>query len=191
MSYLLSATYKDFPNSRPSWLKFCKSILFINSTTILLLFRCLSSMKTARMGGGKKLLFQMLSKRYSICCSVLNVTLPISTKIGEGLIFPHAFPLVINPEAIIGKNCIIHPCVLIGRDRGKDGAPIIGDNVFIGHGAKVIGNPHIGDWTFISPAAIITKDIPKGCLVGAGVNNIINNNGREHVMLYLPKDYQK
>lgn len=101
--------------------------------------------------------------------------------------FPHAFPLVVNPEAKIGKYCIIHPCVLIGRDRGKQGAPIIGDNVFIGHGAKIIGNPRIGDNVFISPAAVVTRDVPSGSLVGAGVNNILSDKGAEHVQLYSSK----
>lgn len=106
------------------------------------------------------------------------------------MVFPHGFPLVVNPDAKIGCNCIIHPCVLIGRDRGKNGAPTIGDNVFIGNGAKIIGNPTIGDFTFISPGAIVTKDVPNCSLVGAGVNNIINNEGRKHVMMYLPQEYQ-
>ena len=110
--------------------------------------------------------------------------MPIDIKLGKNCTFPHFFPIVINPESIIGKNCIIHPCVLIGRDRGKVGAPQIGDNCFIGHGAKIIGNPKIGDWTFVSPGAIVTKNIPEGSLVGAGVNNIISDKGKEHVALY-------
>lgn len=94
--------------------------------------------------------------------------------------------MVINPAANIGNNCIIqHPCVLIGRDRGKDGAPQIGDNCFIGNGSKIIGNPKVGDWCFIAPGAIITKNIPSGSVVGSGLNNILNNNGKQHVKLYL------
>lgn len=110
--------------------------------------------------------------------------MPIDIKLGKNCIFPHNFPIVINPESNIGENCIIHPCVLIGRDRGKIGAPQIGNNCFIGHGAKIIGNPIIGDWTFISPGAIITKNIPEGSLVGAGVNKIMSQKGMEHVRLY-------
>ena len=103
---------------------------------------------------------------------------------GEGLAFPHNGPFVINPGAVIGKYCTIHPQVLIGGDRAK-GAPRIGDYVFIGNGAKVIGNAKIGNWVFISPGAIVTKDVPDGCLVGAGLNNILNNDGRKHVEMYL------
>ena len=103
---------------------------------------------------------------------------------GPGLFFPHNGPFVINGHAKIGKRCTIHPNVLIGGDRGK-GVPIIGDYVFIGNGAKIIGDVKVGDWVFISPAAVVTKDIPSGAVVGAGLNKILSNNGKEHVNMYL------
>lgn len=127
---------------------------------------------------------KILRIRYSYLCDSLNVTLYPETKIGRGLCFPHAYPIVINPSSTIGDNCIIHPCVLIGRDRGKKGAPVIGDNCFLGHGAKIIGNPRIGDWCFIAPGAIITKNIPSGSLVGSGLNMIMNSEGKKHVLMY-------
>lgn len=98
---------------------------------------------------------------------------------------------MINPAAVIGKNCIIHPNVLIGTDRGKEGAPVIGDNVFLGDGCKIVGNCVIGDWVFVAPNAVITKDIPAEAVVGTGFNNIINNKGKEHVLMYLSKNQLK
>lgn len=98
--------------------------------------------------------------------------------------FPTWGGIVINGGSVIGKYCTIHPCVLIGGDRGK-GSPIIGDYVFIGHGSKIIGNCHIGDWVFIAPGAVVTKDVPNESLVGAGLNNVINSNGKSHVESYL------
>lgn len=189
MSSLLEYTYCDYPITKPSWFRFCVSISRCNSNSVQLLFRFLNKCSSEGIGYGKMLIFKLLNMLYVKYCNRLNVFLPINTSIGDGLIFPHAFPLVVNPESKIGKCCIIHPCVLIGRDRGKEGAPVIGDYVFIGHGTKIIGNPKIGDWTFISPGAVITKDIPVSSLVGAGVNNIINNQGRKHVIMYLPKEY--
>lgn len=131
-----------------------------------------------------KLVTKFVFRRYSKLTESFNVYLPIDTAIGKGLCFPHQFPLVINPSATIGKNCIIHPCVLIARDRGKEGSPIIGDNCFIGHGAKIIGNPIIGDWCFISPGAVVTKNMKEGSLIGSGVNNLLSMKGKEHVLLY-------
>lgn len=84
-----------------------------------------------------KLLKKLTYRRYSKLTKSFNVSLPIDAIIRRGLCFPHQFTLVINPSATIGKNCIIHPCVLIARDRNKEGAPIIGDNCFIGYGANL------------------------------------------------------
>lgn len=92
--------------------------------------------------------------------------------------------MVINPESVIGEHCIIHPNVLIGRTRNKQGAPKIGNHVFIGNGAKIIGNCTIGDFCFISPGAFITKDIPSGCVAGFGLNNILSNYGKDMVDMY-------
>lgn len=117
-------------------------------------------------------------------CGKYAVSITDNLVAGEGLCFPHNGPFVINGGAKIGRNCTIHPGVLIGGDRGK-GAPVIGDNVFIGNGAKIIGDVKIGDWCFIAPAAVITKDVPEGSLVGSGVNVILNNEGRKHVEMYL------
>lgn len=101
--------------------------------------------------------------------------------------FPHNFPLVINPNAIIGNNCIIHPGVLVGTSRGKEGAPIIGNNCFLGDGCKIVGNCIIGDWVFIAPNAVITKDIPSFSVVGSGINQILSKNGEREVKKYLPE----
>lgn len=150
---------------------------------VLPMFRLCQYLKT------KKGIFFDLARiltmhRYSTLSESYNVSLPVDTKIGKGLCFPHKFPLVINPSAVIGRNCIIHPCVLIARDRGKRGAPIIGDNCYIGHGAKIIGNPKIEDWCFICPGAIVTKNIAEGTLIGSGLNNILSMKGKDHVLMY-------
>ena len=157
----------------------CKMFLLNRASYVVLLFRFCQYAKQHHWK-----LFPILHYRYKLLCDHYSVYLPIDTTIGKGLVFPHNFPTVINPSATIGENCIIHPCTLIGRDRGKQGGPKIGNHCFIGHGAKIIGNPNIGDWCFISPGAIITKDIPSESLVGAGVNNILSAEGREHALLY-------
>lgn len=133
-------------------------------------------------GGGKLLVLSRLHMER--LCNRYCVLLDYKLQAGPGLHFPHNGPFIINGGAVIGENCTIHPNVLIGGDRGK-GSPTIGNNVFIGNGAKIIGNCHIGDWVFITPGAYITKDIPDGALVGYGLNNVINFDGKHHVKLYL------
>ena len=82
---------------------------------------------------------------------------------------PHGLSgVIISRKAKIGNNCTILHQVTIGTrmtaaksDRKEDAiAPIIGNNVFIGAGAKIIGDIHIGDNVLIGANAVVTKDVP-------------------------------
>lgn len=91
-----------------------------------------------------------------------GIQLPIGTQIGEGLCFAHFSCIVINSTALIGKNCTIYHGVTIGGVRGpKGGAPIIGDNVVISSGAKIIGKVRIGNNVMIGSGAIRCKGYPR------------------------------
>lgn len=159
--------------------------VFLNSSgSIIVTFRTIQYLRDKK-GLLSTLTRKLFLAKYAFLQDKYNVSLPPETKVGAGVLFPHRFPVVINGASIIGDNCTIHPNVLIGRHRLKEGAPIIGNNVFIGNGAKIIGNPKVGDWVFISPAAVITKDIPARSIVGAGVNNILPGDALKHVQAYL------
>lgn len=140
------------------------------SYRIIFLFRLLSNLHNNTVR-------KILNIYYLIQTNKFSISLEPGTCISEGLIFPHNGPIVINPKAKIGCNCIIHPCVLIGGNRQDHLAPSIGDNVFIGHGSKIIGGLRIGNDVFVAPGATITKDIPPDSIVGAGINNIIRRCG--------------
>lgn len=73
--------------------------------------------------------------------------------------------------------------VTIGSSRGgnRSGYPIIGSNVFIGCGAKVLGNVCIGNNVIIGANAVVTKDIPDNAVVGGVPARIINFDGKAHV----------
>jgi serine O-acetyltransferase len=73
--------------------------------------------------------------------------------------------IIINGNARIGKNCTIYPGVTIG---GKNAGewPKIGDNCFIGLGAKIIGGISIGDNVTIAPNAVVIKDVVSNSIVG-------------------------
>lgn len=82
---------------------------------------------------------------------------------------PHGLNgIIISRKAIIGENATILHQVTIGirmtasiSDRKEDAiAPVIGDNVFIGAGAKIIGNIHIGNNVLIGTNAVVIKDVP-------------------------------
>lgn len=79
---------------------------------------------------------------------------------------PHGlYGIIISHNATIGSNCTIFHQVTIGE--GKAGAPVIGDNVLIGAGAKIIGNVRIGSNSKIGVNAVVVHDVPENSIVTA------------------------
>lgn len=72
----------------------------------------------------------------------------------------------------MGNYCSINSGVVVGNKRANDLA-VIGDNVGLGIGCKVIGNVHIGNNVFIAPNAVVTKDVPDNVIVGGVPARII------------------
>ena len=81
---------------------------------------------------------------------------------GEGLCFPHLYGIVISYHSRIGSNVTIYQGVTIGQDRVNhpNNAPVIGDNVIIGAGAKIIGPVNIGNNVRIGANCVVVTDIP-------------------------------
>ena len=72
----------------------------------------------------------------------------------------HTFAIVINSSVRAGKNLVLEHGVTIGAEKNQ--CPMLGDNVFIGAGAKVIGAVRIGNDVKIGANAVVTKDLPDG-----------------------------
>ena len=90
--------------------------------------------------------------------------------IGPGLSIAHRGTIVINGGAKIGANCRIHVDVIIGTEAGKSAAaPTIGDNCYIGPGAKLFGDIEIGPNTVIGANAVVNKSFPEGNQTLGGV----------------------
>lgn len=85
---------------------------------------------------------------------------------GPGLYIAHYGTIVVNFQAHIGARCTIHACTNIGGGRG--GVPVIGDDVFIGPGAKIFGGVTIGDNVSIGANAVVNKSFPSDVVI-AGV----------------------
>lgn len=105
-----------------------------------------------------------------------------SGSIGKGIelaseiTLPHGFNGIhIAADVKIGKNCTILQNVTIGR--GSDGrSPEIGDSVFIGANAVVIGGIKISNGVVIGAGAIVCDDIPENCTVVGQKARIIKRN---------------
>lgn len=87
--------------------------------------------------------------------------------VGPGLCLVHGGPVFINKRARVGRNAVIHPMVVIGQGRSEAEVPIIGNNVHIGPGAKIIGQVVVGDNVVIAANAVVTRSFPEGnCTIG-------------------------
>lgn len=97
----------------------------------------------------------------------LGVTIRAQTEIGPGLYIGHTGIVRIHPKVRAGRNLCIGQGVTIGQ-RGpgyNDDAPVLGNNVFIGTGAKVLGAIIIGNNVKIGANAVVLKDVPDNATV--------------------------
>lgn len=85
-------------------------------------------------------------------------------EIGGGLYIQHGFATMIAAKSI-GENCWINQQVTIGYN-GQGDPPVIGDNVTITCGAKVLGSIHIGNHVTVGANAVVIRDVPDNCVVG-------------------------
>lgn len=96
--------------------------------------------------------------------------LPIDNSILGPINFPHGlYGVFISGGSIIGRNCTMFQHVTIGSNMLIDskgfGYPTIGDNCYIGAGAKIIGNVKIGNNCRIGANCVVTFDVPDNAVV--------------------------
>lgn len=93
-----------------------------------------------------------------------------TTNIGKGLLIYHSQGTVINGKAIIGENCSLHGNICIGNggEADKD-TPVIGNNVIIGTGAKILGGISIADNIKIAAGAVVVHSFNEPGITIAGI----------------------
>jgi serine O-acetyltransferase len=99
-----------------------------------------------------EMLFNSLNK---LCCGCV---IGRGAEFGPGFVLIHSLGVVINGTVRGGANLRIEHQVTIGAERRQ--SPILGDDVFIGAGAKVIGPVAIGDGARIGANAVVVHDVP-------------------------------
>lgn len=92
----------------------------------------------------------------------LGYTIPKNV-FGAGLCLVHHGTIVVSPKTRVGENCRMHPSTSIGD---YDGAPLIGNNVYIAPGAKIFGNISIGNNVAIGANAVVNKSFGDNVTLG-------------------------
>ena len=111
-------------------------------------------------------------------------------------VFPHGiFGIFVSAGARIGKNCVIFHQVTIGSNTlagsRNAGSPVIGDNVYIGCGAKIIGNVKIGNNVRIGANCVVTSDVADNCTVVLSQPRIICREGMQDNRFISYKKYKE
>lgn len=116
----------------------------------------------------------------------LGFEIPVNV-FDAGLRINHYGLIVVNEHARIGKYCDIHQGVNIGQQGESEfDVPIIGDNVWIGPGAKIFGKIHVADECQIGANAVVNKSFEQKGVTIAGIPaKVISNNSNPHKRNFL------
>lgn len=138
-------------------------------------------------------IYSFIYTRYSLHH---NAGIPVETQISECPVFPHGIDGVfISKGAKIGRNCTIFHQVTIGSNTLKGskhtGTPVIGDNVLIGAGAKIIGGIHVGNNVCIGANCVVSDDIPDRCSVVMPKPRVIHHKSEREIRFISWDEYVK
>jgi len=114
----------------------------------------------------------VLNRLNSICC---NCIIGRGAEFGPGFVLIHATGVVINGQVIGGTNVFIEHQVTIGAERRE--SPRIGNNVFIGAGAKIIGQITVGDHSRVGANAVVLDDVPPYATVAGIPARVVRRRG--------------
>lgn len=136
----------------------------------------MSAERPARNPGAARLLLffcrhrvPVLGRLYKL---LLNCDIYCDLK-GREIYMPHPYGIIIHSQSRIGQRVtIMQQVTLGGRQIGVNEAPVIGDDVYLGAGAKILGNVHIGRGAVVGANAVVTRDVPAGATV-VGANRIL------------------
>lgn len=128
-------------------------VLLMDGTMATLLFRLSQWLAKAHLGIFSFILVKLNS-------FFTNATIGHGAQIGPGFVILHSTGVVIHKSVRAGRDLIIEHEVTLGCAHRQ--APILGSNIYIGAGAKIIGGARVGNNVKIGANAVVVKDIPDG-----------------------------
>jgi serine O-acetyltransferase len=148
--------------------------LLTDGTAAMLLYRAMQASRRWRLAP----LEMIFNKLNAICCQCI---IGRGAEFGPGLVLIHAQGVVINGGVQGGSRVLIEHQVTIGAERRQ--APLLGNDIFIGAGAKIIGAVTIGDGAKIGANAVVVHDVPANSTVVGIPARVVrqrDRNGRPH-----------
>jgi serine O-acetyltransferase len=100
------------------------------------------------------------NKLNGVCCSCI---IGRGAEFGAGFVLIHSQGVVINGRVVAGRNVFIEHQVTIGAERRE--SPVLGNDIFVGAGAKIVGAVVVGDRATVGANAVVVHDVPAGATV--------------------------
>lgn len=149
--------------------------LFSDGTAAVILYRLMQASRHAGLSSAE-MLFNKLNTVFGQCI------IGRGTEFGPGLVLIHSQGVVINGAVTGGRNLRIEHQVTIGAEKGK--SPRLGDDIFIGCGAKIVGPVVIGDGARVGANAVVVHDVaPQSTVVGVPAKPV-----ERRPLISVPKD---
>ncbi len=136
----------------------------------------------------------LIRKPVTICLTLLNkfteivtgICMPAGAEIGNGLYVGHFGSIFLPSKGRMGQNCSVSQGVTIGvAGFGENrGAPSIGDRVYIGPHAIVVGKITVGDDAVICAGAVVTRSVPPRAVVLGNPARVIGYDGSFDYIVY-------
>lgn len=100
------------------------------------------------------------------CVVFMEMDIDPQATIGGGFYIGHIGGVHINPGAVLGRNCDLAHRITIGASAmGRQGVPVLGDDVYIGTGAVLVGKIKVGDGAKIAANTLVMSNVPAGATV--------------------------
>jgi len=152
---------------RQDW-KGTVKVLLTDGTTAMIAYRLMQWSRKWRLVP----LEMLLNKFNGVFCSCI---IGRGADFGPGFVLVHSQGVVINGQVRGGSNVFLEHQVTIGAERRE--CPLLGSDIFVGAGAKIIGTVTIGDGAWVGANAVVVHDVPAGATVVGIPARVVRRRG--------------
>jgi serine O-acetyltransferase len=149
----------------------CLRMLMSDGSLCTVLYRLMRALRRMRLGPAAAAV-------YKLNAFLTRAVIGRGAEFGPGLIILHSVGVIVNTAVRGGENVILEGGVTLGAEKKQ--SPTLGDNVFIGGGAKVIGGVRLGNGARIGANAVVVEDVPEGATAVGIPARVVRVRGGEH-----------
>ena len=167
--------YRYAGNDSPR--SFCKHFVFTPGYKYTVWMRLCGYLKVSAYP--LRVLYPLVKYILLRCRYKFGIAIPEYTEIGPGFFINRFGGIYFHGDVVLGANVnVTHGVVLGYLNRGKhQGAPVLGDEVFLASGAKVIGRVNVGDRVAVGVNSVVTRDVENDAVVVGMPAKVISHDG--------------